>query len=186
MLEQSDRQRLLELARQSTARGLGRARPEPVPDGPWSVALREPRATFTTLTLGGALRGCRGAIEPHRALVEDVWHNAWASAYDDPRFPPVSADEVPRLEISISVLSALEVIPADSEAELIAALEPGVDGLVLVRGAARATFLPAVWQQLPDPSEFLAQLKYKAGWSASFWSADVSAYRYRTETFPGH
>ena len=97
MLEQADRRRLLELAQQSTARGLGRVRPEPLPDGPWSVALCEPRATFTTLTLGGALRGCRGAIEPHRPLVEDVWHNAWASAYDDPRFPPVSADEVPRL-----------------------------------------------------------------------------------------
>lgn len=184
MLEQADRRRLLELAQQSTARGLGRVRPAPLPDGPWSVALCEPRATFTTLTLGGALRGCRGAIEPHRPLVEDVWHNAWASAYDDPRFPPVSADEVPRLAISISVLSPLEVIAADSEAQLIEALEPGVDGLVLARGAARATFLPAVWQTLPDPRDFVAQLKYKAGWSASFWSPDLRAYRYRTETFP--
>lgn len=186
MLEQSDRRRLLELARQSTARGLGRARPEPLPDGPWPAALCELRATFTTLTLGGALRGCRGAIEPHRALVEDVWHNAWASAFDDPRFPPVSADEIPRLAISISVLSPLEAIAAASEAELIAALEPGIDGLVLARGAARATFLPAVWQQLPDPTVFVTQLKYKAGWSASFWSQDVRAYRYRTETFPAH
>jgi AmmeMemoRadiSam system protein A len=186
MLEPVDRQRLLEAARESLARGYGRSRPEPLPAGPWSEALCMVRATFTTLTLGAELRGCRGMIEPRRPLVEDVWDNAWASAYDDPRFPPVSADEIPRLAISISVLSPLEPIPVDSEAELVRALEPDVDGLVLSHGAVRATFLPAVWRQLPDPSDFVAQLKHKAGWHASFWPRDVRAYRYRTETFPAH
>jgi uncharacterized protein len=186
MLEAADRRRLIDAARDSIASGFGRSQPGPLPAGPWIEALSMQRATFTTLTVVGELRGCRGTIEPHRPLVEDVWENAWASAYDDPRFPPVSADEIPRLGISISVLSPLETIPARSEAELIEALEPGVDGLLLSHGAARATFLPAVWQQLPDARDFVVQLKYKAGWSGSFWPADLKAFRYRTETFSPH
>jgi AmmeMemoRadiSam system protein A len=184
MLESDERRRLIDAAHESIARGLGRPGPGPLPGGPWYESLSAPRATFTTLTLHGELRGCRGTIEPCQPLVADVWANAWASAYDDPRFPPVTADEIPRLAISISVLSALEAIPARSEAELIDALEPGVDGLLLSHGAARATFLPAVWRQLPDPRDFVVQLKCKAGWPGSFWSADLKAFRYRTETFP--
>lgn len=186
MLEPADRRRLIDAARESIARGLGRSEPDPLPTGPWDESLCLPRATFTTLTLVGELRGCRGTIEPRRPLVEDVWANAWSSAYDDPRFPPVTADEISQLAIAISVLSPLETIPARSEAELIDALEPGVDGLLLSHGTARATFLPAVWQQLPDPRDFVVQLKHKAGWSGSFWSADLKAFRYRTETFPSH
>ncbi len=186
MLELSERRRLVDAARESIVRGLDRSEPEPLPAGPWYESLRTPRATFTTLTLVGELRGCRGTIEPRRALVEDVWTNAWSSAYDDPRFPPVTAEEIPQLAISISVLSPLEPIPARSEAELIDALEPGVDGLLLSHGPARATFLPAVWRQLPDPRDFVVQLKHKAGWPRSFWSADLRAFRYRTETFPSH
>jgi len=186
MLEPADRRRLIDAACESIARGLGRPEPEPLPAGPWFQPLCATRATFTTLTLEGELRGCRGTIEPRRALVEDVWGNAWASAYDDPRFAPVTADEIPRLAVAISVLSPLEAIPAGSEEELIEALEPGVDGLLLSRGSARATFLPAVWRQLPDPRDFVAQLKHKAGWPGSFWSADLKAYRYRAETFPSH
>jgi len=186
MLEPIDRRRLIGAARESVARGFGHSRPAPLPAEHWSTALCMPGATFTTLTLGGELRGCRGTIEPRRTLIEDVWDNAWASAYDDPRFPPVAVDEVARLGISISVLSPLEPIPAPSEAALVAALEPGVDGLVLSLGAARATFLPSVWRQLPEPREFVAQLKHKAGWPAAFWSPDLKAYRYRTESFAEH
>ena len=186
MLDPADRRRLIEVARESIARGHGRARPGPLPAGAWPDALCELRATFTTLTQAGALRGCRGAIEAHRPLVEDVWANAWASAYDDPRFAPVVADEIPRLGISISVLSPLEEMAVESEAELIVALEPGIDGLVLSAGAARATFLPTVWRQLPDARDFVVQLKQKAGWPAAYWPRDLRAYRYRTETFPAH
>ena len=184
MLEPLDRRRLIDSARESITRGYGRSCPQPVPAGPWSEALSAPRATFTTLVLGAELRGCRGTIEPRRPIIEDVWANAWASAYDDPRFPPVTPDEIPRLGISISVLSPLEPISARSEAELIDALEPGIDGLVLSHGAARATFLPSVWRQVPEPRDFVSQLKHKAGWPASFWSPDLIAHRYRTETFP--
>lgn len=182
MLEESERSRLLELAHRSIARG-GRRRPEPLPQEAWSPALLEPRATFTTLTLAGELRGCCGTIEPQRLLVHDVWHNAWASAYSDMRFWPVSAVELGSLDITISVLTPLEPIAARSEAELIAGLEPGIDGLVLRCGAARATFLPAVWQSLPEAREFVRQLKSKAGWSTSFWPPEMTACRYRTETF---
>ena len=184
MLDPVDRRCLIDVARESITRGYGHSGPVPVPAGPWSEALSVPRATFTTLTLGTELRGCRGTIEPRRPLIEDVWANAWASAYDDPRFPPVTGAEIPRLGISISVLSPLEPISAGSEAELIDALEPGVDGLVLSHGAARATFLPAVWRQVPEARAFVSQLKHKAGWPASFWSPDLKAFRYRTETFP--
>ena len=186
MLEPADRRRVVEVVRESIERGLGRTEPAPLPDASWSAALARRRATFATLTVERVLRGCRGTIEPHRPLVEDVWHNAWASAYDDPRFPPLSADEIPQLGISISVLSPLEPVAAGTEAELLAVLEPGVDGLVLSRGATRATFLPSVWQMIPDPRDFVWQLKHKAGWSASSWPADLKAHRYRTETFTAH
>jgi hypothetical protein len=183
-IERADRDLLLKAARDSIAHGLGAAHPVPVPTGEWPDALNAWRATFTTLKIDGVLRGCRGAIEASRPLIEDVWLNAWASAYDDPRFPPVSAAELLRLETSISVLSPLEPIAARSEAELLAQLEPGVDGLVLKRGERRVTFLPSVWHMLPEPRAFLTQLKVKGGWSAGYWSADLVAYRYRAETFP--
>ena len=183
-IERAHRELLLKAARDSIERGLGAVHPVPLPSGSSSGALSEHRATFTTLKIDGALRGCRGAIEASRPLIADVWHNAWASAYDDPRFPPVTAPELAQLEISISVLSPLEPIAALSETHLLAQLEPGVDGLVLTRGERRVTFLPSVWQTLPEPREFLTQLKVKAGWSAGYWSPDLAAFRYRAETFP--
>ncbi len=175
--------RLLELARCSVACGLSRRLPQPPPTEDSSAVLLEPRATFATLALAGELRGCCGTIEPQRPLVHDVWYNAWQSAYADPRFPPVSAAELSALEFTISVLTPLERISARSEAELIVALQPGVDGLVLGHGHARATFLPAVWRLLPEPQEFLAQLRRKAGFSVSLPWSKIVALRYRTETF---
>lgn len=185
MLEKADRVQLLDLARCSVARGLGRRLPECPPShlATSSASLLERCATFTTLELGGELRGCCGTIEPRRPLLHDVWYNAWASAFADPRFPPVSAAELPGLSFAISVLTPLEPVPARSEAELIAALEPGADGLVLAYGSARATFLPAVWESVPEPREFLAHLWRKAGLPASLSWSEVTALRYRTETF---
>jgi uncharacterized protein len=183
MLENTDRMRLLELARCSVARGLGRCLPERPPERASSASLLEPRATFTTLELEGELRGCCGTIEPQRPLLHDVWYNAWKSAYADPRFPPVSAAELSALEFTISVLTPLDPIPARSEADLIAALQPGVDGLVLACGTARATFLPAVWRFLPEPREFVAHLRRKAGISDYRTWSEIAALRYRTETF---
>jgi AmmeMemoRadiSam system protein A len=182
MLEDRDKGDLLEVARESIARGL-QEREGTLPARAWSPGLLEWRATFTTLMLNGELRGCCGTIEAQRPLVEDVWRTAWNSAYADPRFWPVTPEEAGSLEISISVLSALEPLPARSDTELLACLEPGVDGLVLQYGARSATFLPSVWKSLPDPRDFLDQLKRKAGWSytASAWLQDMIAFRYSTE-----
>jgi uncharacterized protein len=184
MLEKADRLRLLELARCSVVSGIGRHVPERPPEHDIaSASLLEPRATFTTLELEGELRGCCGTIEPRRPLLDDVWYNAWASAYLDPRFPPVSAAELPALAFTVSVLTPLEPVPARSEAELIAALEPGVDGLVLACGSRRATFLPAVWHSLPEPREFLAHLRRKAGVPVSRSWCEINVQRYRADTF---
>ncbi len=182
MLNEGERLELLELARRSIARGFDLRHLE-LPVADWSPALLEPRATFTTLMLAGELRGCCGTIEPQRALVQDVWHSAWSSAYSDTRFWPVSPREIHRLEISISVLTPLEPIAATNIAELVRCLRPGIDGLVLRCGTRQATFLPAVWKSLPDAAEFVEELKRKAGWSSSVWPSDMRAYRYRTDSF---
>ncbi len=182
MIEANERVELLKLARESIARGLDGCHLE-LPPNAWTPAMLEPRATFTTLRLEGELRGCCGTIEPQRPLVHDVWHSAWNSAYADPRFWSVSAPEIDLLEIAISVLTPLEPMHVGSDAELIRSLEPGVDGLVLRCGVRQATFLPAVWQMLPDPGEFVGALKHKAGWPRTYWAADMTVFRYRTETF---
>jgi AmmeMemoRadiSam system protein A len=174
---------LLPLARRSIAEGLelqAPARPtglETLPPG-----LLEPAASFVTLKRGGQLRGCRGLLEPIRPLAHDVWHNAWASAYDDPRFPPVAAAELGDLDVEISVLSALERIVARTEQQLLEGLEAGRHGLVIAIGPRRATFLPQVWASLPEPSRFLAELKAKAGLPRDYWSPDIAAWRYTTDS----
>ncbi|MFZ1385456.1 MAG: AmmeMemoRadiSam system protein A, partial [Propionicimonas sp.] len=142
---------------------------------PWLAA---PGACFVTLTLDGRLRGCIGSLEPHRSLLADVTHNARAAAFSDRRFPPLSAAELPRTRIEVSLLSASEPLEAGSEAELVARLRPGVDGLILAWDGHRGTFLPQVWEQLPDPQQFLNRLKQKAGLPVSFWSPQVTVRRY--------
>lgn len=183
MLEPHDRAELLQLARESIAGGLEHRRPRPPPERTRSAALLEPRATFTTLKLGGELRGCCGALEPVRALFADVWHTAWTSAFADPRFRPLEDSELEALEITISVLSPLEPIASGSEEELLAALRPREDGLLIAWGARRATFLPAVWDMLPEPRVFLAELQRKAGLSGIRISPALQAWRYRVESF---
>jgi AmmeMemoRadiSam system protein A len=148
-----------------------------------SPALQLPRATFVTLRLGDVLRGCCGSIEARTSLAEDVWRNAWASAFADPRFPPLTAVEYAQIDLHVSVLSPLERVPVTSERELLSILRPHIDGVLLQLGAARATFLPAVWESLPDPAEFVEQLKLKAGWRSDFWSPQIEAWRYQTESF---
>jgi uncharacterized protein len=183
MLDESERSKLLALARDSIAGGSHRQVPEPLPPGEWSSRLLTPTAAFVTLTLRGELRGCRGTTEPQHSLAEEVWRSAWLSAFADPRFPPVAAGELASLRIAISVLTALEPIACANEAELIESLVPGVDGLVLRCDGARATFLPAVWKSHQEPREFVRQLRRKAGLDGSEWPGGMAAFRYRTETF---
>jgi AmmeMemoRadiSam system protein A len=175
---------LCAVAREAIAFGLDRSRPPEIDPADHPERLRAPRASFVTLRRGGLLRGCTGSLEPTRPAVVDVAHNAYRSAFCDPRFPPLATHELGDLEISVSLLSLLEPLCVDSEAELLAALRPGVDGLVLLEGAKRATFLPAVWDSLPTPRDFLAQLMHKAGLSAGYWSTTLRFERYTVQPAP--
>jgi AmmeMemoRadiSam system protein A len=141
--------------------------------------LRAPGACFVTLTQAGRLRGCIGSVRARRSLGEDVRANALAAALADPRFPPLAAHEVAATRIEVSLLSAPVPLAVRDEAEALAALRPGTDGVILeMRGGERSTFLPQVWESLPSPREFLAQLKRKAGLPAGFWSAELRLFRY--------
>lgn len=144
--------------------------------------LAAPGASFVTLRSAGELRGCIGSIAARRALAVDVAENARAAALSDRRFAPVAAHELARLEIELSLLTPPEPLAAGSRAELLAALVPGVDGLVLEELGRRATFLPAVWEQLPDPESFVAHLERKAGLAAGSWSPARRLCRYRAES----
>ena len=153
--------------------------PEAAADAAW---LDAPGASFVTLTSGrapgGALRGCIGSLEARRPLREDVEANAVAAALHDPRFAPLTARELDDTVVEVSVLSAPAALPAADEAELLARLRPGVDGVVLSACGRRATFLPQVWEQLPDPADFLARLRRKAGLPADYWGRDVVVETY--------
>ena len=174
-----ERELLLSLARRSIGHGVGRERAAEAPAvGTLPQPLRAAGASFVTLMSGGELRGCCGVVEAFRPLAADVWHNAWASAFADPRFPPVEASELPLLELEVSVLSALEPLPAATEEQLIGALEPRLHGLVLALGAQRATFLPKVWESLPEPARFVGELRAKAGMPGGPWSPGIRAWRY--------
>jgi len=145
--------------------------------------LRRPAATFVTLRLDDELRGCIGSIDPRRPLGEDVAANAWAAAYRDPRFPPVSAEERARLGVEVSVLSPREALAVGSESEAAAALRPGIDGVYFEFGDQAATFLPQVWDGLPDPIAFLGELRRKAGLPPRFWHPDVRLSRYTVDKY---
>jgi len=144
--------------------------------------LREPAASFVTLKKHGELRGCIGSLEAHRPLVEDVAHNAYAAAFRDPRFLPVTAQELPELEFHLSVLTPAEPMQFESEKNLLEQIRPGIDGLVLEDGAYRGTFLPAVWESLPDAVQFLQHLKLKAGLPKNHWSDTLKISRYTAES----
>ncbi|MER7008390.1 AmmeMemoRadiSam system protein A [Dactylosporangium sp. NPDC000555] len=152
---------------------------------PVGSALHDIGASFVTLERAGALRGCVGSLEPVRALHRDVVHNA-LRAMSDPRLPPVTAVDWPALDVRVAVLGAPEPIPAESREELLAALRPGVDGLIIKQDGRLATFLPAVWAKLPDPEQFLAALLRKGGWPAPEWPAGLTALRYGSTEFHDH
>lgn len=171
---------LVDTARRSIVHGLERGRPLPVHPEEYPQPLREHRASFVTLTRQGRLRGCIGMLEAIRPLIVDVAENAWAAAFRDPRFPPLGREEYPDVRVSVSVLTPPEDFPVRDEADLLARLVPGEHGLILEAGHRRATFLPKVWDELPDPREFLAHLKLKAGLPEDYWSADMRFQIYRS------
>ena len=165
---------LLTIARSGIAEELGL---------PWRgeashAALVQAGATFVTLKRAGELRGCIGSLRPVRPLGADVRANAIAAAFGDPRFPPLAVFEFEEVTVEVSLLTADERIDVADEDDLLARLRPGLDGLIIEHGRRRATFLPQVWDALPDPREFVAALKRKAGFPADFWSPQMNVSRY--------
>lgn len=169
------------VARASIAEGHRTGAPLEVDPERFDPALQVRGASFVTLRIGDALRGCTGSLEPVRPLVADVAHQAFCAAFLDPRFEPLREEEHARLRVHVSVLGPRERLCVSSEEELLATLRPGVDGLVLEEGSLRATFLPAVWAQLPSPREFLQQLRRKAGLPDGYWSRTLSVSRYTVQ-----
>ncbi len=141
-------------------------------------ALREPCGVFVTLEVAGELNGCIGTVQPVEPLGVAVARLAWSAALADPRLPPLTAADYPSLEIKLSAIGPLEPLPAASEAEVVGGLRPGVDGLVIRRGADHATFLPAVWPKLPDPLAFVRHLEAKMGLRPGRWPSGMQAWRY--------
>jgi len=156
-------------------------------NAPW---LAEHGACFVTLTQHEQLRGCIGTLEAHRPLLEDVKANAVAAALHDPRFPALRAAELDYTEVEISLLSPATDMSFASEADALAQLRPGIDGVIFQYRHFRSTFLPQVWEQLPQPHDFMAHLKHKAGLPPAFWAEEVKLSRYevikwREKDFPG-
>ncbi len=179
-ISEPDRQVLLQLARQSIEMAVnGEDLPE-LDLGDFSQVLQTDGASFVTLTQNDHLRGCIGTLEAYQPLVQDVCEHAAAAALEDYRFLPVRPYEVPSLRIEISCLSLPQPLVYSNPAELATRLRPGLDGVVLKHGRAKATFLPQVWEQLPSPEEFLDNLCVKMGTSPSLWrktKLDVSIYQ---------
>lgn len=138
-------------------------------------------ASFVTLEIDGELRGCIGSLEAHQSLITDIAQNAFYAAFHDSRFLPLSRDEYPHIEIHISILSAPQAMHFSSEKDLLAQLRPHIDGLILSDKGCRGTFLPLVWEQLPEPQLFLQHLKIKAGLPADYWSKTLKVERYTAE-----
>lgn len=182
-LSTEQRQTLLQVARRSIEQGLSEGRPLTVDPGTFEAELQAVRATFVTLERQGELRGCIGHLEAVQPLVSDVAENAFSAAFRDPRFPPMDAAEWPGVSVHISILTPAEPLRFEDEPDLLSQLRPGVDGLILSDGPNRGTFLPAVWESLPDPEDFFRQLKRKAGLPPDHWSSHLQVARYRTESF---
>jgi AmmeMemoRadiSam system protein A len=175
-----ERQLLLTLARQTIASRFAGEKPV-LPDTP---RLRQAAACFVTLKKNGHLRGCIGNLQAADSLAVSVRRNALAAAFDDSRFPPLTAEELPDLDIEISLLSAANKLDYTDAADLCRRLRPGVDGVILRAGSRGATFLPQVWEQLPSADIFLSHLCLKAGLAADFWrSGQPEIFIYQVEHF---
>lgn len=143
--------------------------------------MNVPGAVFVTLTQDGRLRGCIGSLQAYRSLREDLQANACAAAFRDPRFSPLTPEELASTRVEVSILSRPEPMTWTSEADALAQLRPGIDGVILEWGGHRGTFLPQVWEQLLTSTEFMRHLKHKAGLPPDFWAADLRLSRYTVE-----
>lgn len=168
---------LPDIARDAIANAVNVPRAAAVFDkkAPW---LAEWGASFVTLMLDDALRGCVGTVQAHQPLLVDIEHNAVCAALNDPRFPPLERSELAAVRIEVSLLSTPQPFDFTDESDALMRLRPGVDGIVLEYGHHRSTFLPQVWSVLVEPEQFFAELKRKAGLPGDFWAEDIKLSRY--------
>jgi AmmeMemoRadiSam system protein A len=184
MYSKSEKHWLLTLARESIALGLKDRRSYEVDPKQVSPELKEGRACFVTLTIGGQLRGCIGHIEAIQPLYKDVIENAASAAFDDPRFPPLDKSELDEIGIEVSVLGKPVDLDYKNADDLVKKLRPGKDGVILRKGAYGATFLPQVWDEIRNPEDFLSHLCAKAGLDSDDWrKGDLKVQTYSVEAF---
>ena len=175
--------RLLKLVRETIGQGLGVVAAVDQTDLE-SPALQQDLASFVTLKIDGRLRGCIGTLEPTGPLLSTLAQNARHAAFKDHRFSPLSAEEFAQVKIDISILSSPEPLQHEGGEDLLARLRPGQDGVIVQKGRARATFLPQVWKQLPEPKQFMEHLCRKAGLPPQAWQdKDIEIYLYQVQSF---
>ncbi len=183
-LTEEERKILLQLAREQVGCVSQNQVPPPLDPGMYSEPLQGVGSSFVTLTKEGALRGCIGALEAYQPLVQDVCEHAVAAATSDYRFGPVRPDEVPLLRIEISRLTLPVELQYDCPSDLPRLLRPGIDGVVFRDGFYRATFLPQVWEKLPEPEDFLDHLSLKMGAPPGAWRRKkLKVFTYQVEEF---
>ena len=179
-----EQQILLRLAREAMTR---RVKGEQLPRLDLSSLpprLREDGASFVTLTIRGELRGCIGALEAYQPLAQDVREHAVAAALEDPRFPPVEERELEAIQVEVSRLTRPLPLEYKNADDLLSKLRPHVDGVILRHAFHRATFLPQVWEKIPDPAEFLNHLCQKMGMNENAWRTKyLDVLTYQVEEF---
>lgn len=183
-LTDGEKRTLLRLAREAIEYAVRGKKLQPLDPGSLTPPLLEKGASFVTLTIRGDLRGCIGALEAYQPLADDVREHAVSAAMDDPRFPPVSESELSGIHIEVSRLTAPQELEYSTGEDLMRKLRPHIDGVILKHGFHKATFLPQVWEKIPDPAEFLDQLCYKMGERSNLWrNTRLQVYTYQVEEF---
>ena len=183
-LTPEEKRTLLQIARRSLELAVRGEKLPPLDETALTPHLMESGASFVTLTVGGDLRGCIGALEPYQPLALDVREHAIAAALEDPRFPRVQPKELPQIEIEVSRLTIPAPLEYNDAEDLLTNLRPGVDGVILRDGFRKATFLPQVWEKIPDTAAFLANLCYKMGAAPDTWKRKhLEVLVYQVEEF---
>lgn len=178
-----DKAACLSVALESIKNGLVKGESIKINIEEYSLQLSQDYSCFVTLHKGNELRGCIGALEAYQPLIVDVAEHAYAAAFKDPRFPSLDKSELEHVHIEISVLGKPESMVFKDENDLLQQIRPNIDGLILEYRHHRGTFLPSVWEQLPDKKDFLNHLKAKAGMSQQWWDKSVKMSRYETLSF---
>lgn len=183
-LTEEEGKHLVEMARKTIQKALFNPKDKSEPDSVSSQKFQERRGTFVTLTINGALRGCIGHIIPQESLIEGVRVNAMNAAFRDPRFRPLSQNEFEKIKVEVSILTEPKPLPYTDANDLLSKLRPGTDGLIIRKGYHQATFLPQVWEQLPNKRDFLTHLCLKAGLAGDAWAYDkLEVHTYQAQAF---